>query len=41
MLHFAIVGCGKMANWHSAELARLPDVKVLGPVLVGLVPLEI
>lgn len=32
MIHFAIVGCGKMAHWHAQELAKVADVKVVALV---------
>lgn len=32
MIHFAMIGCGKMAHWHAEELNRLPDVKVVALV---------
>jgi predicted dehydrogenase len=32
MLHFAIVGCGKMCGWHAYELSRIPEAKVVALV---------
>ncbi len=36
MLHFALVGCGGMANWHAATLQKIADAKVVA--LVDTVP---
>jgi predicted dehydrogenase len=32
MLNFALIGCGKMAHWHAAELNKLPDAKLVALV---------
>jgi predicted dehydrogenase len=32
MIHFALVGCGSMANWHAERLKAIPDVKVVALV---------
>ena len=29
MIHFAIVGCGGMANWHAQQLQKIEDAKVV------------
>lgn len=32
MIHFAIVGCGKMSGWHATELSKIPEAKVVALV---------
>jgi len=32
MIHFALVGCGNMANWHAQQMANISDAKVVALV---------